>query len=109
MSEHQELESQAGRRVATERHLPDHVEAGRRPPSPAQAVPSSWEARPFPRLAFISSRKGSGVSYVPALCSQSSLSSQEPLTAPSHPAGLTLGSARGHLHTLLVLDLGLIF
>ena len=71
LSEHQELESQADRRVATESHLPDHVEAGCRPLNPAQAVPSPWEARPFPRLAFISSRKGSGVFYVPALCSQS--------------------------------------
>lgn len=110
LSEHQELELQAGRRVATESHLPGHVEVACRPLSPAQAVPSSWEGRPFPRLAFISSRKGSGVSYVPALGSQGHvLSSQEPLTAQSYPAGLTLGSARGHLHALLVLDLGLIF
>ena len=109
LSEHQELESQAGRRVATESHLPDHVEAGCRPLSPAQAVPSPWEARPFPRLAFISPRKGSGVSYVPALCSQSPsvLPGASDCSVP--PSWTHLGSARGHLHALLVLDLGLTF
>ena len=108
LCEHQELESQAGGRPPS--HPPDPVEARCQPLSPAQAVPSSWEAGPLRRLAFISSRKGSGVSRVPALCWQGHLlSSKDPLTAQSHPAGLTLGSARGHLHALLVLDLELIF
>lgn len=68
----------------------------------------------LPWLALISSGKGSGVSYVPALCSQHRVlsckdSSDCSVPSSGHPAGHTLGSARGHPHTLLVLDLGLIF
>ena len=72
------------------------------------------EGLALPGLALISSGKGSGVSCVPALCPQHQvLSSKDSsdCSVPSlgHPAGLTLGSARGHPHTLLVLDLRLIF